>query len=116
MIENFLNIGFKLSKSDRTKYGLLKEYSYYPEYLVDNHYTLLTYRSHLPSRTLDGVTVDQGTDYRLYVCRNIDGKFIDSPFQLSDRDDLLEKKFKEVFKGELKKLNREYQFDLIFKD
>ena len=104
MIDNFINIGFKFKESKETSMGVINEYNYYPDYLGENHYTLITFRSHFLS---------QDTDYRLYI-HNSNSEFVDSPFQLSDRGSDLERRFKEVFKGELKKLNREYQFNLIF--
>jgi hypothetical protein len=113
MIEEFLKIGFKFSKSENTGAGFVKEYSYYPEYLKDNHYTLVTFRNHSPAKTLDGDSVDQGTDYRLYVHRNSDGSFVSSPFQLSDKGIYLEQNFKNIFKNELINLNRKKQLNKI---
>ena len=80
--------------------GLSREYTYYPNYLGDNHYTLVTFTHGSESG------IRENTEYRLYIHRNLDGKYVDSRFQLSyDRDwnkNYLDNKFKEIFKFELR--------------
>lgn len=100
-LNRFLEIGFEQSKPE-TWFGAGwgREYAYYPDYLGENHYTLVTF-THGKE---DGIK--NTTEYRLYIHRNLDGKFVDSPFQLSyDRDwskNYLDNKFNEIFKFELR--------------
>lgn len=79
MIDNFLNIGFKFKESKETSMGVINEYNYYPDYLGENHYTLITFRSHFLSMKMDGTMIEQDTDYRLYI-HNSNSEFVDSPF------------------------------------
>ncbi len=42
MLDRFFEIGFRpvLGCDERVYLGEVKEYKYYPEYLIDKHYTL----------------------------------------------------------------------------
>jgi len=99
-LDRFLEIGFTKYKDGTTSIGKSSEYKYYPDYLGDNHYTLVTF-THYTS--LD-------TDYRLYI-HSANGGFVDSIFQLSGgkdwNDNYLNKKFDEIFVREVRdvKLN-----------
>ena len=100
-LNKFLEIGFKQSKPEVwSGDGWGREYTYYPNYLDDNHYTLVTF-THGEE---DGIR--ENTEYRLYIHANKDGKYVDSKFQLSyDRDwnkKHLDKQFNDIFKLELR--------------
>jgi hypothetical protein len=100
-LNKFLQIGFKQSKPETwSGAGWGMEFTYYPDYLGDNHYTLVTFTHGKDAG------IRENTEYRLYIHRNLDGKFIDSPFQLSYTTDwnknYLDNKFNEIFKFELR--------------
>ena len=96
MIDMFLEIGFKLVRQEDTEVGYVKEYKYYPDYMEDKHYTLVlfTYRK------------GSGNDWRLYIHRNEDGRYIESTFQLSDYTDrnkvFIKKHFDKIFFAEIR--------------
>jgi hypothetical protein len=96
MIDMFLEIGFKLVKQEDTEVGYVREYKYYPDYMEDKHYTLVrfTYRK------------GNDNDWRLYIHRNEDGGYVDSPFQLSDYTDrnkvFIKEHFDKIFFAEIR--------------
>lgn len=101
MLNRFIEIGFKQSKPEIwVGAGWCIEYTYYPDYLVDNHFTLVTF-----SRE-SGIT--EKTEYRLYIHNNDNGKYISSIFQLSYdlewNKNYLDSLFNETFKMELRDL------------
>jgi len=87
MIDMFLEVGFKLVKQEDTEVGYVREYKYYPDYMEDKHYTLVLF------------TYKKGSDndWRLYIHRNEDGSYVESPFQLSDYTDRNKAIIKEHF-------------------
>ena len=100
-LKRFLEIGFKQSKPETwSGAGWGREYTYYPNYLGDNHYTLVTFTH--GSET----SIRKNTEYRFYIHRNLDGNYVKSPFQLShDRDwnrKYLDNKFNQIFNLELR--------------
>jgi hypothetical protein len=100
-LKRFLEIGFKQSKPETwSGAGWSREYTYYPNYLGDNHYTLVTFTHGSES------DIRENTEYRLYIHRNLDGNYVKSPFQLShDRDwnrKYLDNKFNQIFNLELR--------------
>lgn len=98
MIDMFLEIGFKLVRQKVTEAGYVREYKYYPVYMEDKHYTLIrfTYRYREGS----------DNDLRLYIHRNEDGGYLESPFQLSDYSDfnkvLIKEHFDRIFLTEIR--------------
>lgn len=96
MIDMFLEIGFKLVRQEDTEVGYVREYKYYPDYMEDKHYTLVrfTYRK------------GNDNDWRLYIHRNEDGSYVDSPFQLSDYTDknkvIIKEHFDKIFLTEIR--------------
>jgi hypothetical protein len=96
MIDMFLEVGFKLVKQEDTEFGYIREYKYYPDYMGDNHYTLVlfTYK------------IGGDTDWRLYIHRNKDGSYVESPFQLSDFTDrnkvFIKDYFNKIFFAEIR--------------
>ncbi len=100
-LNRFLEIGFEQSKPETwSGAGWGIEYAYYPNYLGENHYTLVTFTHGSESG------IRENTEYRLYIHRNLDGKYVDSPFQLSyDRDcnkKYLDNQFNQIFNLELR--------------
>jgi len=114
------SIGFQLDKDMKFKsnVGIGLNYKYYPEYLGDNHYTLVIFIS--KNKTKDGYwpMIDEedtskeyrSRDFRLYI-HDKDGKYIDSKFQLSDHCDwnikCLNKTINEIFYREIRKMKLE---------
>lgn len=100
MIDEFIKIGFIFYRVVDGTHENCIEYKYYPKYYKDKHYTLVFYA---------------GDDYRLYTHRNIDGHFIDSPFQISTHREYgrvrLIEKLSEVFKEEFLIINRKNKID-----
>jgi hypothetical protein len=102
---------FNRYKFKKTQGGSVDEYRYYPSYLGDNHYTLIIFKS---NKVVDGNfnTIDysgknfSGNEYRLYIHKNSDGSYVDSPFQISDYNDmtnnLLVKEIMTIFKHEFR--------------
>ena len=96
MIDMFLEIGFKLVRQEDTEVGYVREYKYYPDYMEDKHYTLVrfTYRK------------GNDNDWRLYIHRNEDGSYVDSPFQLSDYTNrnkiIIKEHFDKIFLTEIR--------------
>lgn len=80
-LNKFLEIGFEQSKPEVwSGAGWFREYTYYPNYLGDNHYTLVTFTH--------GEEDGHG---------NKVGKYVDSKFQLS-----YDKDWNDIFKLELR--------------
>jgi hypothetical protein len=107
-LNRFLEIGFKQSKPETwSGAGWCIEYTYYPNYLGDNHYTLVTFTRILPRELFrEEGGIRENTEYRLYIHVNKDGKYVDSKFQLSyDKywnKKYLDKQFNVIFKLELR--------------
>jgi hypothetical protein len=100
-INRFLDIGFKQSKPETwTGTGWGMDFTYYPDYLDENHYTLVTFTHGSESG------IRENTKYRLYIHRNSDGKYVDIKFDISYTTDwnknYLDTKFNELFKFELR--------------
>jgi hypothetical protein len=96
-LNKFLEIGFNQSKPETWSGagGWGREYTYHPNYLGDNHYTLVTFTHG------EEAGIRENTEYRLYVHRDIDGMYVASKFQLSyDRDwnkNYLDNQFNQIF-------------------
>jgi hypothetical protein len=104
--EIITKIGFSLKKTSMPGGGTSYEYIYQPDYLQDNHYTLVIFKSN--NYTTDYRTKQQlykNIDYRLYT-HNKDGKFVNSPFQIGSHNNglLIKREFKKVFKQEFREM------------
>lgn len=117
LVNRFIDIGFEIKKSDYTdssKKVKCTEYKYYPDYLLEKHYTLLVVTHEATEIRFNGDPSPLGTrekiDYRLYT-HNLDGSFHDSIFQMSYESDwdieYIDKCFNDLFKSELIKKKRE---------
>lgn len=109
MIDSFINIGFEYTRTYMPGAGWVREFKYYPSYMGDNHYTLILFTY----GKIDEIKDD--TEYRLYIHRNINGEYVNSPFQegyYSDfiKDDLKDK-FEKLFYVEL----RDQRIDEVLK-
>lgn len=100
ILELFIEIGFTLHKEGNTGIGETQELKYYPDYLYDKHYTLVTFKHN----NYNGKPT--GTDFRLYIHNNIDGSYFRSPFQTSNLESVI-LNVNKIFKSELRdiKLN-----------
>lgn len=78
VLDIFKSLGFTFYKSGNTSVGLCDEFKYYPNYLNDSHYTLVTFKHK------NNITHQYGTEFRLYRHRNDNGSFIESPFQITN--------------------------------
>jgi len=96
MINMFLEIGFNLVKQEDTEFGYVREYKYYPDYMEDKHYTLVLFTHKKGS----------DNDWRLYIHRNEDDLYVESPFQLSDFTDrnkvFIKEHFNKIFFVEIR--------------
>jgi hypothetical protein len=103
ILDLFIEIGFTLNKEDKG-IGVIQELKYYPDYLGDNHYTLITFRHN------NYINKTTGTEFRLYVHKNIDGSFVSTPFQSSSLSFILSK-VNDIFTPEFReiKLNKVLQ-------
>jgi hypothetical protein len=109
ILELLIKIGFTLHKEDNTGIGDLKEFKYYPDYISDNHYTLVTFNYTNCFHALSQLATNpSGTEFRLYVHRNIDNSFVSSPFQCRNPYTYI----KEIFKSEL----REIKLNMIYNE
>jgi hypothetical protein len=100
-INRFLDIGFKQSSPETwSGSGWSMEFKYYPDYLVDNHYTLVTFTYGEESG------IKENTKYRLYIHTNLDRKYVGFEFDISYDTDWnknhLDNKLNELFKFELR--------------
>lgn len=113
MIDKFLSIGFEyVAGPKHTTAGFSMEYKYHPDYLSPNHYTLIVFEHPKLIDLPTGKDLGKFSDYRLYI-HDKDGKFVDSPFQQSDRGPWLEKAFNRVFESELVTLNRDQKLESL---
>lgn len=97
MINLFEKIGFICNKKQQeTDVGYVNEYKYYPSYMVDKHYTLVTFKYKYGYLTI----------YRLYVHNNVDGSYYDNIFDTSDVD-YIYNKLNKIFKREFRKMKLE---------
>lgn len=105
-LDRFLEMGFKQAEPEHwTGSGWAMSYKYYPIYLIDKHYTLITFTYG------EEAGIRDNTEYRLYTHYNDKSGYVDCKFDLSYHKDwnknYLDNKFKEIFKIELRnrKLN-----------
>ena len=105
------SIGFEYDDKFSSIAGIGLHYRYYPEYLGDNHYTLVIFISR--NYIKDGYTLKvlyRCRDFRLYI-HDKNGKYIDSHFEISDYDDCninrLNKEINEIFYREIRKMKLE---------
>lgn len=105
VMDKITKIGFTLKGTNNPGAVTSYEYIYQPDYLQDNHYTLVILKSHKP--TIDFKTREPlyiNIDYRLYT-HNKDGKFVNSPFQIGYHNDfIIKREFKKVFKQEFREM------------
>ena len=97
ILELFIEIGFTLHKEGNTGIGETQELKYYPDYLYDKHYTLVTFKHN----NYNGKPT--GTDFRLYIHNNIDGSYFTSPFQTSNLDSVI-LNVNKILKSELREI------------
>lgn len=93
-LDRFKSIGFILTKSDKTNAGTVTEWSYYPDWLEDKHFTLVLFCSNRKKHW-----------YLLYIHNNSDGSYYDSPFQLTYNErnaNYLNSEFDRIFISELR--------------
>ena len=99
-LDRFQSIGFTLTKSEDTNNDCtIHTWNYYPQWLVDKHFTLVFFQSKWEA------------EFRLYIHHNSDGSYYDSPFQLSYNyrtSDYLNLEFDRIFISDLRntKLDR----------
>lgn len=99
--------GFKFNKYEGDGLaGKSLEYKYYPSYMKDTHYTMIIFSTHC-LRIYHGMTEENviSKDYRLYIHKNSDGSFVDSPFQQSH---ITESDAKYVLDGLHEEFEKEY--------
>lgn len=108
------SIGFKFHNNSimnkDMKYGTAHKYKYYPDYFTDKHYTLILFSNDkvLLNGSLSPVTF---VDHRLYIHKNSDGSYHDSPYQINSYSENNKKyiieKINKIFSIELRdqKLN-----------
>ena len=96
MIDMFLEIGFELIKQKDGEVCYEREYKYYPDYMEDRHYTLIRFT----------YIKENYSDWRLYIHENKDGRYVESPFQLSDYTDrnkiIIKEYFDKIFFTEIR--------------
>lgn len=78
LLELFKSLGFTFYKTSNTSAGYCDEFKYYPDYLYDSHYTLVTFKHK------NNITEQYGIEFRLYRHRNDTGSFIESHFQITN--------------------------------
>ena len=78
LLDIFKSLGFVFYKTTNTSAGSSDEFKYYPDYLDDSHYTLVTFKHK------NNITHQYGTEFRLYRHKNVKGSFIESPFQITN--------------------------------
>jgi len=109
-IDRFIEIGFKQIDKMFTSAGCASHFKYYPSYLIDKHYTLVTF-SHGKEESLENC------EYRLYVHNNVDGSYADSIFQTTYKHansiKISNEMFDETFKQELKQLLRTQKLNTL---
>jgi hypothetical protein len=104
VMDTINRIGFVLESNSETDLGVIRKYKYRPDYMGENHYTLIVFDSN--SWTPMYFNKDYmyfNKDYRLYV-HNSEGQFVHSPFQIGGPGnfDLLRQKFRQTFVSEMR--------------
>lgn len=106
LMETFNNIGFYLVETenmnigdDPTDYNICETYRYNSPNLKDSHYTLIVYKYTQGEINIENISID----YRLYIHSNLDGKYIDSPFQTSNMN-YVNVKIQELFPYEMRNI------------
>ena len=101
------SIGFEYDSKFSSKYGIGLHYKYYPNYLGDNHYTLVIFILRNYTKGYNGEDLYRSRDFRLYVHAK-DGSFVKSHFQIDDSDDWnknhLNEVINEIFYRELRQI------------
>lgn len=97
-LERFLSIGFKFHSCDEPGAGKAYEYKYYPDYMVDKHYTLVVFK----------FNSDSHCDWRLYIHNNQDYTYSDSIFQVGDHTEwnrnYINNNIDKIFQSEMRDL------------
>lgn len=103
VMDTINRIGFVLESISETELGVIRKYKYRPDYMGENHYTLIVFDSKNPTMDISWTPMYFNKDYRLYV-HNSEGFFIDSPFQIGSPGnfDLLRRKFRQTFVSEMR--------------
>lgn len=102
-VKRFSDIGFTLSKDyiNEGNYPV-QEYKYRPSYMKDTHYTLILFNK---------------DDFRLYIHKNEDGSFVDTPFQISlyqpNQVRFIDEGLDKEFRKEILQKNRDKKINII---
>jgi len=87
-------IGFVRKDDSETQIGIVDTYEYHPEYMGENHYTLIIFRH----------KQHNNPSYRLYI-HNSEGKFVSSPFQLSfNQNTIINNEINRIFSHEIREI------------
>ena len=102
VMDTINRIGFVLESNSETDLGVVRKYKYRPDYMGENHYTLIVFDYKKPTMDISSNPLYLNKDYRLYI-HNSEGRFVDSPFQIGGTNfDLLCRKFRQVFVSEMR--------------
>jgi hypothetical protein len=103
VMDTINRIGFVLESNSETDLGVVRKYKYRPDYMGENHYTLIVFDYKKPTMDISSNPLYLNKDYRLYI-HNSEGFFVDSPFQIGSPGnfDLLRRKFRQTFVSEMR--------------
>lgn len=96
ILDLMISFGFRSHGTEHTGAGSVKRYKYYPNYFHGQHYTLILFKH----------DSNEYCDHRLYIHKDADGSFIDSPYQTSSSNqwgfDYIMNKINNIFESELR--------------